>query len=327
MNNFKYKKEKAISNKIQLGETLNPLDDYGGVSSINYEGTLENLITKVDKVFGFVATGKADGDLSRYYPNILAITRQSQIAGELPRKAYVSVTYSDKKQLEFVLDLTANTYSNYSSTEICLLLKFTKKRNKALQMDAQMITVNNFLGNCFTDIDIRRYPDDMRTLPTNNSVNVYQYSNAQIKYLPEKPVKKLLKTMLYLNKSVYLAANTDRRPNNNTDDDNQSDPNLTYRSAQLKNYIFQKHVYGIPLGLVVDLGLVNFSMKTVTRIIITLERNMNKLFEPNKKVTAIPESPDALIQIYDRPYITYQEISLTKGADLYFTGVLRLKTV
>ena len=95
---------------------------------------------------------------------------------------------------------------------------------------------------------------------------------------------------------------------------------------QLKNYIFQKHVYRIPLGLVVDLGLVNFSMKTDTRIIITLERNMNKLFESNKKVTAIPESPDALIQIYDRPYISYQEISLTKGADLYFTGILRSET-
>ena len=79
MNNFKYKKEKTISNKIQLGETLSPLDDYGGVSSINYEGTLENLITKVDKVFGFVATGKADGDLSRYYANILAITRNHKL--------------------------------------------------------------------------------------------------------------------------------------------------------------------------------------------------------------------------------------------------------
>ena len=101
--------EKAISNKIQLGETLNPLDDYAGVPSINDEGTLENLITKVDKVRGFVATDKADGDLSRYYPNILPITRQSPIASELPRKAYASVTYSDKKQFEFVLDLTANT--------------------------------------------------------------------------------------------------------------------------------------------------------------------------------------------------------------------------
>ena len=122
--------QKAISNKIQLAETLNPLDDYGGVLSINDAGTLQNLITKVDKVGGFVATSKADGDLSRYYLNILPITRQSQIAGELPRKACARVTYSDKNQLEFVLDLTANTYNNYTLMEICLPLKFTKKSNK-----------------------------------------------------------------------------------------------------------------------------------------------------------------------------------------------------
>ena len=35
-----------------------------------------------------------------------------------------------------------------------------------------------------------------------------------MKYLPEKLVKKLLKTMLYSNKPVHLPANTDRRPNN-----------------------------------------------------------------------------------------------------------------
>ena len=35
-----------------------------------------------------------------------------------------------------------------------------------------------------------------------------------MKYLPKKLVKKLLKTMLYSNKPVYLPGNTDRRPNN-----------------------------------------------------------------------------------------------------------------
>ena len=39
--------QKAISNKIQLGDTPNPLDDCGGVPSINDEGTLQNLIGKV----------------------------------------------------------------------------------------------------------------------------------------------------------------------------------------------------------------------------------------------------------------------------------------
>ena len=57
-------------------------------------------------------------------------------------------------------------------------------------MDGQIITVNNFFGHWFTDIDIRRYPDDKRLLPANNSFDIYQYSNAQMKYLPEKSVRK-----------------------------------------------------------------------------------------------------------------------------------------
>ena len=193
-------------------------------------------------------------------------------------------------------------------------------------MGANMVTVNNFLGYWFNDIDIRHYPDDMMILPTNNSVNIYQYSNAQMKYLPKKSVKKLLKTMFYSNRPVYLAKDTDRRPNNDTDDNKRTDPNLTYRIAQLKESFFEKNVYRIPLTLLCDLGKVNFAMKTDTRIIITLERNLNKLFKSNKKVGTIPDNPDALIQIYDRPYISYQEIILAQGANIYFTGILRSET-
>ena len=72
--------------------------------------------------------------------------------------------------------------------------------------------------------------------------------------------------------------------------------------------------------------MVNFASKTDLRIIITLERNLNKLSESNKRVSTVPENPDAFINIYDRPFISYQEISLTKNADLYFTGILRSKT-
>ena len=291
--------QKAISNKIQLGQTLNPADDYGGIPSINDEGTLENLISKVDKVGKFIGTGKADEDLSRYYPNILPITRQAQIAGELPRKSYASVTYSDKKQLEFVLDLTAGTYTNYSTMEMCLPLKFTKKTNKASQMDDHMMTVNNFFGHWFTDIDIRRYPDDMMILPTNNSVSIANYSNAQMKHLPAKSVKKLLKTMLYYNIDVvYNQDDMDRRSYNSATDKDRTDPNLDYRLANLKDFIFKKNVYRIPLTLISDLGKCNFTVKTDTKFIITLERNMNKLFESNKKVTAIPSDPDTVGHIF-----------------------------
>ena len=66
-----------------------------------------------------------------------------------------------------------------------------------------MITVNNFFGHWLTDIDIRWYPDNMMILPTSNSVSIANYSNAEMKHLPIKSVKKLLKTMLYYNIAVY----------------------------------------------------------------------------------------------------------------------------
>ena len=69
-----------------------------------------------------------------------------------------------------------------------------------------MMVVNIFFGHWFTDIDIRRYPDDTRILPTSNSVDIYQYSNVP----------------------VDLDKDVDRRPNNNEDDNKHSDPNLTY---------------------------------------------------------------------------------------------------
>ena len=139
--------QKPISNKIQIVQTLNPARDYGRVSSINDKGMLENILSNVDKSTNFIKTGRADEDLSRYYPNILPITRQAQVAAELPRKAYASETYTDKKKFEFVLEMTANTYSNYSTMLVCIPAQFTKRTSKCTQMDATMVTVNNFFGH------------------------------------------------------------------------------------------------------------------------------------------------------------------------------------
>ena len=148
--------QRNISNKIQLGNTLNLVQDYGGIPAVDNAGNLENVYSKVDKIGAFWKTGKVDEDLSRYIPNILPVERHNQIVGTIPRKAFASVTYSNKKILEFALELTANTYHNYSSMELVLPIQFIKKTNKAAQMDGDIRTVNNFLGHWITDVDIRR---------------------------------------------------------------------------------------------------------------------------------------------------------------------------
>ena len=82
------------------------------------------------------------------------------------------------------------------------------------------------------------------------------------------------------------------------------------------------HTIEMPLVLV-DFGLVNFAENTDTKFLFTLERNIKRLFESNKKVTSIPTEPDALIQFHDQPYISYEEINLTKTFDIYLSGILR----
>ena len=128
----------------------------------------------------------------------------------------------------------------------------------------------------------------------------------------------MMKTMLYSNIAVvYSEDNIDRRPNNSATDADRTDPNIDYRIKNLYKFIFKKNVYRIPLTLITNLGKCNCMVKTDTKIILTFERNLNKLFESNKKVTTILQDPDALITFHERPYISYQEITLTKSADLY----------
>ena len=171
-------------------------------------------------------------------------------------------------------------------------------------MDDKLITVNNFFGHWIKVIDIRRYPDDVRILPTNNTVDVYQYSAQQLKHLPKNVLKTVEKTFLYKKKKpIVLTGSKGRRSATSNTAADRIDVDLDARITAFKDYLFKKNYYRIPLGFLVDLGLINFAEKTDTKFLFTLERNMNKLFESKEKVTAIPDEPDALIQFHDTPYI------------------------
>ena len=65
--------QKQIKNRIEFGQNLNPLDDYAGIPAINDDGNLQTLIDKVGKIGKLWKTGKADGDLIRYLPNLLPV--------------------------------------------------------------------------------------------------------------------------------------------------------------------------------------------------------------------------------------------------------------
>ena len=71
--------QREISNKIQLGETLNLLNDISVVSSIDNTSNLKNVFGKVDKLGDLRDRGQADASLIRYIPCLSNVLRQGQI--------------------------------------------------------------------------------------------------------------------------------------------------------------------------------------------------------------------------------------------------------
>ena len=100
------KTQSARSNRVKLGENLNPLEDANGAD-------IDNLLTKLDKLTDLCDSGKVDADMLRDIPGMSKIMYQGQIDWIETKKTYAASTYSDMQMLEFVIDITANHYINF----------------------------------------------------------------------------------------------------------------------------------------------------------------------------------------------------------------------
>ena len=152
---------------------------------------------KVDKLGALWDYGEADESLARYIPGWTDVSRQGQLYSFNAKKAYAAQTYVDQKTLEFNVILAANTCTNYSSMCIVLLIQIFRNGNPATNIDATLVTVNNFFAHWLKETDITHYPDDVRILPTNNTVNISNYSGEILKHTTAKALDTIKETLLY----------------------------------------------------------------------------------------------------------------------------------
>ena len=142
----------------------------------------------------------------------------------LTQKTYASPNYFDKKTLKFNVILTTNTATKFSNMHICLTLQIKFKTDKSADI-ADTMFVNNFFAYWLKEIDIRRYRDDIRILPTNRTANIYRYSNSLLKHRPEKVLKTYQNHLFCSKKPVIITNSRDRRLHTDNDINNRSDPN------------------------------------------------------------------------------------------------------
>ena len=93
------------------------------------------------------------------------------------REKVAHPSYKDMEQLDFQILLTENYYVSPNSIHICFPIKIKKKSNNNADIDADLITVNNFFAHWIKEISITKYDSDKELPPTFWLWEVYQYSD------------------------------------------------------------------------------------------------------------------------------------------------------
>ena len=123
-----------------------------------------------------------------------------------------------------------------------------------------------------------------------------------MKAYAKKALKTLEKHLLCSKKKVriYGIENHIRahRTTTNATAPYKTDENLTERIEKFQDQIKSEFVYRIPLKFLCDLGLVNQRFKFNTKYILTLETDMQRLFETN-----VNQAADALPRTFDTEII------------------------
>ena len=308
--------------------TLNPLKDAAGVVSVDYSSQFNSLSKKVQNLKNFVEDGSAEAGMLEYLPGLAEPKYQGQIKGINERKAYADETYTNLKIAEFNIQLSNNEYMNFHNLEIVFPMKIKKKTDDDDDLDATLITVNNFFAHWIKEIEIKKLGDDQPILPTINTVEIYKYSDQILKHLPKDSLKLIEKDLLYSKKKVRISGNRDRRRKfvaAGGDVNDRTDDNIDDRIEKFHDQLEDTHYYRIPLKYITELGFVNQPVKFNTKWRIIFESDMSRLFESKAQLataaTAIP-TPDAKIILDSAPYLFYHQFNLEDTYRTYLEGAL-----
>ena len=115
---------------------------------------------------------------------------------------------------------------------------------------------------------------------------ICRYSDAVLNHLPKKALKIIEKDILWRKKSVIILDVGTRRSHSDNAEKKRTNHNFEDRENKSVVQIDSKYVYRVPLKYFWDLTKIDL------KICYTLQTQMEKLFESNKKVDTIG-TPDA----------------------------------
>lgn len=96
-----------ITDKIFLGETLDPYDDARRSTAIDSTASnFDDAKDKVQKIRDLIWTGRYDENLAQYIPGMLELAFQGMLEGPDTKEKSSHLSYVDKEQVDFQILLT-----------------------------------------------------------------------------------------------------------------------------------------------------------------------------------------------------------------------------
>ena len=125
-------KKNSEGNKQQNSVAWSPesVKQLSPVSSIDNTSNLKDVLEKVYKLGDLWVKGTTDANLIRHIPGLSNVSRERKIFNIVPKKAYATSTYTDKKTLDFTTELVTNTHTNCSNMRIVLPIQIKKSTDK-----------------------------------------------------------------------------------------------------------------------------------------------------------------------------------------------------
>ena len=176
---------------------LNLLKGAAKVEAIDYSPDFEIFFACFDSFNKFYNSGKTKNDLVRYIPVFVKPAHQGLLEETIIKKAYVEDTYKGHRVAEFNVKLTNNQSMNFHNVHLVFPMKIKKSPDNNNDLDATLITVNNIFAHWIKEIDIKRHGDDIPVLPLTNTVEIYKYSDAMLKYEDDEASKTYQNDLLY----------------------------------------------------------------------------------------------------------------------------------
>ena len=288
-----------IGTQVDIGKNVSAFESVGHVPSIDKTASdFEKADTRVKKLKRLIDTGEYDANIARYIPGTLELAYQGMLDDIKTIEQVAHPSYKVLETFGSQLLLDKNPYTNLNSVHFVFLINILKKSDINADIGADLIAVNNFFAHWIKEISIAKYGTNKELTLTITPQEIYQYSDAMLKHLPAKSLKVIENDLLYSKEEVAIPYNLDRRIHGMVKDANnrvihnivRSDGNFGDREAKFRSQLKDKYVYRIPLKYICDIRKINFPTKTGMKIRLTLETDMKKLFESDKKLMGNPNS-------------------------------------